>query len=138
MVARTASEPEITDMTPAEDTPAPAPRIVESDRELTRDWRPEPGAVFAGNDQSLRAIIGRSFQNAERGFAEYDPITKAHVWWRPNGRGGHTPVVRAVEEDLKKAQETGADFWHYGRNCWIWGGVKPAGDAAADSSEPME
>lgn len=133
MVARTA-EQSIEDVTPTEDsTPAAVPTIAKGDRELTQDWRPEPGAVFAGNDQSLRAIIGRSFQNVERGLAEYDPITMTHVWWRPNGRGGHTPVLRAVAGTIKEAQENGADFWHYGRNCWIWGGVKSAGDPAADS-----
>ena len=134
MVARTAAEPEVQDVTPTEDAPpAAVPVISADDRELTQEWRPQPGEVFPGSDQSLRAILGRSFQNAERGLAEYDPVTKTHVWWRPNGRGGHTPVLRAVEETLKAAQEAGADFWDYGRNCWIWDGVKPAADPATTS-----
>lgn len=134
MVARTAAEPEVHDVTPTEDArPTVVPDLSESELEITQEWRPQPGEVFPGNDQSLRAILGRSYQNAERGLAEYDPITKTHVWWRPNGRGGHTPVIRAVEDTLKAAQETGADFWDYGRNCWIWGGVKASADAASAS-----
>lgn len=138
-MVRTA-EPDIQDVTPTEDAPlpAPVPVAVKNDLEITEDWRPEPGVVFAGNDLSLRAILGRSYQNAERGLAGYDPVTRSHVWWKSNGRGGHTPVVRPVAEDLETAQKTGADFWSYERNCWVWGGVKAASDPFSASSEHME
>jgi hypothetical protein len=134
MVAPSKTEPTIEDVTPVEASPPAAPNteaVAVHDAALTPEWRPEPGAVFARDDHSLRAILGRSFQNDERGLAPYDPITKRHVWWKPNGRGGHSPVIRSVAEDLTDARETGADYFDFARNCWVWGGTKAAADAAS-------
>lgn len=148
MVARTAPASDIEDVTPADSDVSlevATPAVVVGDESLTSDWRPAADEVFPMQDTSLRAILGRSYQNAERGLIEYDPVTKTHVRWKPNGRGGHLPEVRPVADDPRGDKDereriiaTGKDYWHIGRNCWIWGGVKPSSDPASASSEPLE